>query len=175
MSRQPRERTAEAKHCHQCHLEFDYNDHKWHKYITCLSPTVYKTSDETYYTIEAGSEVTADKFPVIICESCTQKIPAAKTTYVECAHCHKRYDKVYGPTSARHCSGILIESRLTCHYGSDHDFLQFTWTASNNPAETKPKKILDPICDDCVTKWLDDGCIQHAGSYDWRDPFNTNH
>lgn len=91
--------------------------------------------------------------------------PAAIT----CVLCQKVFDKIYGATQARYCSSIMIDGRLTCHYGSDHDFLEYEWLDQ----DTRPKEIINPICDSCIDDWIAKGFIKCGGSYDWTNPFNS--
>lgn len=88
---------------------------------------------------------------------------------VVCVLCSREYVSVMSRTQGLKCASVLIDGRLTCHYGSDHDFEQWTWVN----AETKPEKMIDPICDLCIDRWIEQGLIKSEGHYSWWDPFNT--
>ena len=152
--------------CHQCSKQFNYDDEE-NKFINNAQ---YENSCGSPYQVNPGFEIVTAKFPVLICNTCIKSIPSERITHINCVVCSQAYDEVDGFTQANNCASVLLDRRLTCHYGSAHDFLQYTWI---NDA-TFPGKNLDPICDTCIDGWLKNGDIRCGGSYNWTDPFNLN-
>lgn len=150
--------------CHQCLKQFYYEKgSKFRNSTQCSSGGIR-------YQVKPGFEIVADKYPVWICDTCIQTIPRNEVTHINCVVCGQSYGNVDGFTQARHCASVLLDRRLTCHYGSSHDFLQYTWVND----QTFPGKNLNPICDTCIDGWLKQGDIRCGGSYNWTDPFNLN-
>lgn len=131
----------------------------------------------SFYRVHPEFQITkSPKFPVYKCKSCMLNVKFDEIRCIKCATCDAEFTQIYGLTQARHCASVLIDKRLTCHYGSDKDFLEFEWVGdcecvSSSKKSAAGETVIDPICDTCIDGWLDKGYIRENGGYTWYDPF----
>src|ERR1700751_5768578 len=65
--------------CHSCSKQFDYDQDNcnWNKFI---NSTQYDNSHGSQCQVKSGFEISADKYPISICNTCIQSIPSERIT-----------------------------------------------------------------------------------------------